>query len=339
MAVTIKVGETGATPVSVGEKMYIKGDQGFSPTVSFESIPNGTRVIITDVDGPHSFNVFNGEGVGIESAAMNDDYTLTLYFTDGTSYTTPSLRGEQGEQGAPGTPGAPGEQGPQGPQGEKGDTGATGPQGEQGPKGDTGATGATGPTGPQGPAGPGVPAGGTTGQVPAKASGTDYDLEWINVQGAITASGILKGDGNGGVSAAVAGTDYLTPATSYSPIKRVNGDLPSNPYYITAGDAGKTIVINWMQDETLDRRLVLTLANSSQMPVGTEIAIVWLGWANSVTIAFQDNIRVSTPGNNVAPGLTVKIGETGMVAIKKVFNTDGGGNDMWIIAGNVEVVS
>lgn len=158
-------------------------------------------------------------------------------------------------------------------------------------------------------------------------------------QDKITASGILKGDGNGGVSAAVAGTDYLTPATSYSPIKRVNGDLPSNPYYITAGDAGKTIVINWMQDETLDRRLVLTLANSSQMPVGTEIAIVWLGWANSVTIAFQDNIRVSTPGNNVAPGLTVKIGETGMVAIKKVFNTDGGGNDMWIIAGNVEVVS
>ena len=86
-----------------------------------------------------------------------------------------------------------------------------------------------------------VPDGGNTGQVLAKASGTDYDLTWVNhpaltsliddtagqgatarvwssdksysesllKQAKITASGILKGDGNGGVSAATAGTDYL----------------------------------------------------------------------------------------------------------------------------------
>ena len=30
---------------------------------------------------------------------LNADYTLTLTFTDGTSYTTPSIRGEKGEQG------------------------------------------------------------------------------------------------------------------------------------------------------------------------------------------------------------------------------------------------
>ena len=34
----------------------------------------------------------------------------------------------------------------------------------------------------------------------------------VGAQPTITASGILKGDGNGGVSAAVAGTDYATPA-------------------------------------------------------------------------------------------------------------------------------
>lgn len=51
--------------------------------------------------------------------------------------------------------------------------------------GPTGATGATGPQGDTGPAGAdgadgvGVPAGGTTGQVLAKASGTDYDTEWV----------------------------------------------------------------------------------------------------------------------------------------------------------------
>lgn len=39
------------------------------------------------------------DGNGIEDCDMNADYTLTLTFTDGTSYTTPSLRGEKGEKG------------------------------------------------------------------------------------------------------------------------------------------------------------------------------------------------------------------------------------------------
>jgi len=38
-------------------------------------------------------------GNGIANAVLNADYTLTLTFTDGTSYTTPSIRGEKGEQG------------------------------------------------------------------------------------------------------------------------------------------------------------------------------------------------------------------------------------------------
>ena len=42
------------------------------------------------------------DGNGIESAVLNADYTLTLNFTDGTSYTTTSIRGEQGPQGEPG---------------------------------------------------------------------------------------------------------------------------------------------------------------------------------------------------------------------------------------------
>ena len=61
-----------------------------------------------------------------------------------------------------------------------GPTGATGPQG---PTGATGPQGPTGATGPQGPQGEGVPAGGTTGQVLKKKSGTDYDTEWANESG------------------------------------------------------------------------------------------------------------------------------------------------------------
>lgn len=44
-------------------------------------------------------------------------------------------------------------------------------------RGDDGADGATGP------AGPGVPAGGSTGQVLKKKSGSDYDTEWSNESG------------------------------------------------------------------------------------------------------------------------------------------------------------
>lgn len=43
-----------------------------------------------------------------------------------------------------------------------------------------GPEGPAGPVGPQGPVGNGVPAGGNEGQIVAKASATDYDVEWID---------------------------------------------------------------------------------------------------------------------------------------------------------------
>jgi hypothetical protein len=53
--------------------------------------------------------------------------------------------------------------------------------GPQGPTGATGATGAAGADGADGADGVGVDAGGTTGQVLAKASNTDYDTEWVSL--------------------------------------------------------------------------------------------------------------------------------------------------------------
>lgn len=38
-------------------------------------------------------------GNGIAGTALNDDYTLTVSFTDGESYTTPPIRGEKGADG------------------------------------------------------------------------------------------------------------------------------------------------------------------------------------------------------------------------------------------------
>ncbi len=48
------------------------------------------------------------------------------------------------------------------------------------PEGTTGPAGPTGPAGATGPAGPGVATGGTTGQILAKTSNTDYATGWID---------------------------------------------------------------------------------------------------------------------------------------------------------------
>ena len=181
-----------------------------------------------------------GDAYGVGAAAPYD-----IYIYDGVTgawINNGPLQGAKGDKGDPGEQGPKGEPGDTGPagangtdgitpsigkngnwylgttdtgkpsRGEKGDPGAAGAkgdQGEQGPRGETGATGAEGPA----------------GKTPVK--GTDYfteadkqeiasaAAELVDLSGKqnkITAAGILKGDGAGGVSAAKAGTDYATPA-------------------------------------------------------------------------------------------------------------------------------
>lgn len=68
-------------------------------------------------------------GVSVASCVLNSDYTLTITLSDGTSYTSPSIRGEKGETGSAGA------------KGDKGDAGPQGIQGVQGVKGDKGDPG------------------------------------------------------------------------------------------------------------------------------------------------------------------------------------------------------
>ena len=81
------------------------------------------------------------------------------------------------------------------------------PRGKTGPQGPQGKPGADGKTGPQGPAGPGVATGGTTGQVLAKKSNTNYDTEWINPLPYVPIGGIIEWDGTGLIGA----PDLSTP--------------------------------------------------------------------------------------------------------------------------------
>lgn len=68
-------------------------------------------------------------GNGIRSVRLNPDYSLTINYTNGTSFNVGNIRGEQGPQGM------------QGIRGIKGDTGATGPRGPKGDQGDKGDPG------------------------------------------------------------------------------------------------------------------------------------------------------------------------------------------------------
>ena len=62
---------------------------------------NGVSIPIRDSEAHEKIAHINRQstGNGIESAVMNADFTLTLNFTDGTSFTTPSIRGVPGADG------------------------------------------------------------------------------------------------------------------------------------------------------------------------------------------------------------------------------------------------
>ena len=67
------------------------------PVITTEAIVGGTQVNISYNGEVVSFDVM--DGVSISGTELNEDYTLTIYFSNGESYTTPSIRGAQGEQG------------------------------------------------------------------------------------------------------------------------------------------------------------------------------------------------------------------------------------------------
>lgn len=187
---------------------------------------------------------------------LTDGVKIAEIEVDGVTsdlYAPEAIPGPQGPQGPQGIQGPTG---PQGPQGEKGDTGETGATGAQGPQGIPGTNGAPGATGP---AGPGVAAGGTTGQVLAKASNTDYDTQWVNQSGGITQAQVINlvypvGALYLSVNDVNPGT-FLT-GTTWQRITDTFLLAGGNTYTIGAsgGEAAHTITINEMPNHVHDWR-------------------------------------------------------------------------------------
>lgn len=193
-----------------------------------------------------------------------------------------------------GPEGPAGPTGPEGPQGIQGETGLTGPEGPQGQQGIQGETGATGPEGPQGiqgdtgPAGPGVPVGGTAGQSLVKASGTDYDTEWIP-------STEFKTVWNGTASSIPAGT-----------LVEINDSAGSVPV-IRVADKDTAVSVDGITLEAIAASTTGTMQihgtlgdlNTGGLTAGTPL---WLGDDG----AFQD----SAP----AAAAIIRVGKVGVVA-------------------------
>ncbi len=181
--------------------------------------------------------------------------------------------GAQGPQGVQGIQGAKGDTGATGPAGPTGPTGPEGPEGPQGPQGETGPQGERGIQGPQGEAGESAytaaSKGGYTGTetqfnsdlakignkadktVPAAAGNlaaldaagnlSDSGKKPADFQAKVTASGLLKGDGAGGVTAAAAGTDYSGPKATVTATLLASGWTGSEaPFVYTLAIAGVT---------------------------------------------------------------------------------------------------
>ena len=97
-------------------------NDGYSPTANVAKNGDTQVITITDKNGTTTADIL--DGVGISSAVLDEStYQLTLYFTDGTSYTTQPIRGQKGETGLQGPQGIQGVQGERGPKGDKGDPG------------------------------------------------------------------------------------------------------------------------------------------------------------------------------------------------------------------------
>ena len=107
---------------------------GFSPRIDVGKEGIATTLNITDAYGTKESVIYDGAkgdkgdkgdtGVSVSGAKLNDNYTLTINFDDGSSYTTPnSIRGPQGVQGIQGPRGIQGLRGEQGLKGDKGDPG------------------------------------------------------------------------------------------------------------------------------------------------------------------------------------------------------------------------
>ena len=147
----------------------------------------------------------------------------------------------------------------------------------KGPKGDTGPQGPKGDIGSAGADGKSAYASARDGGYTGTESQFNADLAAVGgKQSKITASGMLKGDGAGGVSAAVKGTDYAAPSVGVSVTLRASG-WNVNTKTQTVSVAGVTVTAN----------CIITAAPDSYMAYAEAGVRCTAQWAGTLTFACE----------------------------------------------------
>ena len=158
-----------------------------------------------------------------------------------------------------------------------------------------------------------------------QADGSDpITVKTGNIEDGAVTTAKLK---DGAVSRAKLAQDAL-----YSPLASSVGTR-----YITSADIGKTLKGTWNEAMTL----IITQENSANIPYGAEFAV--FRWGNSEAQECKiiaDGTRLAFTGDGTFhKNGTAKISEIfGMIALKKI-TSDQNQGDVWLITGNVEVVS
>jgi hypothetical protein len=179
-----------------------------------------------------------------------------------------------------------------------------------------GAPGPAGPAGPAGAAGPGVAAGGTTGQVLNKTSGTDYATGWATLTK--TSVGLGNVDNTSDATQDAAATT-LTNKTLTSPIiTEAENAQTGTTYTLVLADQSKMVTL------TNAAAITVTVPTNAAVayPVGTCIDIAQYG-AGQVTVAAAGGVTV-----NGTPGLKLRAQYSGATLWKRA-------TDVWLLMGDL----
>lgn len=233
---------------------------GFLRPLGLGQVTTGTRVLVRGANGTVAEWLVSGTPV--DSGTY---WTIPVTVTSGVvtkgartqvNFLATLPAGPEGPTGPTGPAGATGPAGPAGADstvpGPPGPTGADGPTGATGPTGSTGLTGSTGATGP------GVATGGTTGQVLAKSSATDFATTWT------------------------------TPA----PIRRLLNAQIGTTYTPVVADENLLVTLSNAAAITVS----LPQNSAAAFPIGAEIDFLWYGVGQPTFVAGTGATVNATPG-------------------------------------------
>ena len=306
---------TDGKTLNLGPVVGSNGEDGYSPSTSITNIPGGHRVTITDADGDHSFDVMDGTGGGssdFETLENRPRYGGSLM---SSATNIPIVKTnewdakyDKPEGGIPAsdlavdaipeitatkadgvtTVYANGDPIASISDGAKGDTGPQGPKGDTGDPGPQGPKGDTGDTGPQGPKG-------DTGDPGPQGPKGD------------TGDPGPKGDTG----------DPGPQGSAYSEIVAITANTT-----LGASHVGKFLTT------TANSAITITVPNSSDIPVGSEVEIYHHG-SGAVYVQSDASTYFSFDGKSTA-SRKLTVPRFGVIGMKKVTNAT------WKVSGEAE---